>query len=412
MAIESAGEPHNSGGFADPRPALHRLLDRAVNGLGRLWARNENLLGVLLLWGFAASVLAIGWMRPDYNWDMIAYLAVVFSDSFSSAAELHNHVWALMQSGTDPGQFAALSQADEFRVRQFGDPDAFVSMLGMFEVKWFYVALMAVVLPISGAMAAPFVINAAAAAVLFAVLTWWMAGERLLRFAPLVVAGLLVAQFPAMVLAQNPDLLTCALVLSGFLLLDRNRNISGSLALVLAVATRPDSAAVVGVLMATAWFWGDRLSRTAAIAFALSVIVYIAVSLTSNHPGWWAHVWFSTYQFQDTMEGFAPDFSLFVYVVGFAWNLVRSAFENTWFGLYIGAVFFVAMACASGWRFTRRRTVLIAAALIAIAAKYAIFPLHDGRTYLPLLLPALLIAMAEARRILGNQTDTVRSPDP
>lgn len=409
MSISTGSEPRGPVGTADPRPALHGLLDRSVAGLGRLWTRYEVALGILLLWGFAALILAIGWLRPDYSWDMIAYLAIVVRDSFSSAAELHAHVWALMQSGTDPGQFAALSEGDGFRLRQFQDPNAFVSLLGMFEVKWLYVALLSGVLPITGAMAAPFAVNAGALVLFFGILTWWLASERLFGLAPLVVAALLMAQFPAMVLAENPDLLTCALVLSGFLLLDRNRQIPGCLALVLAVAARPDSAAVVGVLMAVAWFWRDRLSRSVAVAFVLSIGVYLAVSLSGNHPGWWAHLWFSTYQFQETMEGFAPEFSLFVYAVGFAWNLVRSAFENTWLGLYVGLLFVLALAYANGWRFKTRRTVLVAAALIAIAAKYTIFPLHDGRTYLPLLLPALLIAMAEARRLLGNQTKTIRA---
>lgn len=401
MSVSTGSEQQERAGNADPRPLMHGLLDRAATGFGRFWTRYQVALGMLLLWGFAASVLAIGWLRPEYSWDMIAYLAVVFQDGFSSAAELHAHVWALMQSETDPGQFAALSEGDSFRLRQFQDPNAFVSMLGMFEVKWLYVALLGAVLPLSGAMAAPFVVNAVSLALFFGVLTWWLASERLLGFAPMVIAVLLVAQFPAMVLAENPDLLTCALVLSGFLLLDRDRQIAGCLALVVAVAVRPDSAAVVGVLMAAAWFWRDRLSRAAAAAFVLSIVIYLAVSLSGNHPGWWAHLWFSTYQFQETMEGFAPSFSLFVYAVGFVWNLVRSAFENTWLGLYAGLLFGLALAYANGWRFATRRTVLIAAAVIAIAAKYTIFPLHDGRTYLPLLLPALLIGMAEARRLLG-----------
>ena len=402
MSISTGSEQQTRIGGADPRPALHRMLDRTASGLGSVWTRHEVVLGILVLWGFAASILAIGWLRPDYDWDMVAYLAVAFQNSFSSAAELHAHVWALMQAGTESGQFAALSEGDGFRLRQFQDPNAFASMLGMYEVKWLYVALLGAVLPVSGAMAAPFVINAGALTLLFGVMTWWLASERLLGFAPVVVAALLVAQFPGMVLAENPDLLTCALVLSGFLLLDRDRQFAGCLALVLAAAVRPDSAAVVGVLMAAAWFWRDRLSRTATAAFVLSVAVYLAVSLSSSHPGWWAHVWFSTYQFQETMEGFAPQFSLFVYAAGFAWNLVRSAFENTWLGLYAGMLFMLALAYAGGWRFSTRRTVLVAAALLAVAAKYTIFPLHEGRTYLPLLLPALLIAMAEARRLLGN----------
>ena len=45
-------------------------------------------------------------------------------------------------------------------------------------------------------------------------------------------------------------------------------------------------------------------------------------------------------------------------------------------------------------------------AMAAIALKFMIFPLHDGRTYLPMLLPALLMMLAETRdqaRVLAGR---------
>ena len=55
------------------------------------------------------------------------------------------------------------------------------------------------------------------------------------------------------------------------------------------------------------------------------------------------------------------------------------------------------MLHAGGLRFADRRVALIGAAMTAIVAKFVLFPLHDGRTVFPLLLPALLLLLVSAR---------------
>ena len=63
-------------------------------------------------------------------------------------------------------------------------------------------------------------------------------------------------------------------------------------------------------------------------------------------------------------------------------------------------------------RIGAQRSALLAAALGAVALKYVMFPLHDGRTYLPVLLPALLLLMASARdalSVIRTGTDSTAS---
>lgn len=374
------------------------LIDRAAKGAfdtsAALWARHAHWLGPTLIAGFLACVMLIGWLRPDRNWDMIAYIAAAWQDSYPNAADLHANVFETLRTSVDPVEFEALTTGDAWRVRQATDPLAFVSMIGMYDVKWLYVELMRFVMPFSGPVRAGLVINTFAAALFGAILVWWLAAKRMLNAAPLVVAVLILLGLPSMAIAKTPDMLTTALVLSGFLLLERDRQIAAMTALVASVLVRPDSAAAVGLVMAAAWYWRDRMAGAAAIGFSIAILAYVFASKSGSHPGWWPHLWFSAYHMQETMQGFMPDFSFRVYLAAFAWNIVRSIFENTWLAAYALLGIGWGILHARGFRLSTRTSMLLAAALAAIAAKFAIFPLHDGRTYLPLLIPAALFLLS------------------
>ena len=378
----------------DPRPALRGLLTALVDLVFALWARVGALAGVVLLAGYFAALIGLDIIRPVENWDTLAYIASAARDNFTTDADLHAWVYATAREAVSPEAFAALTQADAWRLRQFTDADAFVSMLGMYDVKWLYVQLIGVLAPVTGWWQAGIAINIAAALLMTNAVVLWLSANRKLHYAPLVAALLVVAGAEAFVMNSIPDFLAIALPTAGVLALDRGRGAAGATLLVLAVLTRPDSVAGVGVLLAAAWFFRDRMLPALGVAFAVSVAAYLFVQGQSHHPGWWPHLWFSTYKMQDSMAGFHPDFSAGVYLTAFAWNAARSVVENTWIGLYVLVLGAWAVMHARGNVLPPRRTMLLAALMAAIVAKFAIFPLHDARTYLPLLLPAMLLMLA------------------
>ncbi len=396
MSLPAEESLRRRGGF-DPRALVQAILAAVLNGLGRFYVRHGALIGALSLLGLVAAVMTIGWLRPVHAWDMIAYLGAVWRDRFPDAAELHSHVYEAVRQAVTPPEFVTLAEGDTYRLRQSTDPLAFESMIGMYAVKWLYVKLLGLLVPFLGAAKAGYSINIGSAAVFTGVLLWWLRSVGMLNLGPAVVALLLVSGFPALAMAETPDLMTSALMLAAFLLIDRGKVLAGIVALVLGVLTRPDEAAAAGVLMAFFWLMRDRLTPMLAAGFAASVAAYVLATHGAGHPGWWPHLWFSTYQIQDTMEFFHPPFSLRVYATAFAWNLVRAAFEDGWLGLYLAGLILWAVLHAGGLRFSDRRTALIGAALTAIAAKFVLFPLHDGRTVFPLLLPALVLLLASAR---------------
>ena len=377
------------------RQALQLLLAGLLRGSSDLYVRHQQALGIAVLIVFAIGFMALAWVRPVYNWDFLAYLGSSAKSWFGSAAEIHAYAYAAVRDHAPADAFEALTRGDAYRLRQFTDPDAFVSMLGMYEVKWLYVTMLTWLVPLAGPLEASFLVNCLAMAILTVSLILWLRATGLIGYAPVAIMLLFLLQFQSFGLAQQPDFLANALVVAGLLSIDRSKLWAGALSLLLAVLIRPDQLATVGVLFFCAWFLRDRAWGFLAIAFLVTLLAWIATSRLSPGVGYWSHFWFSTYHMQDTMAGFDPSFSLKVYVVAVAYNLYRALFENTWLAAY-GLL--VAIFAYFYWRSsfsTLRRQVIVLTVLLSVPAKFVIFPLHDGRIYFAMLFVASLVALSE-----------------
>ncbi|WP_102961237.1 hypothetical protein [Mangrovicella endophytica] len=382
---------------------MQALVEGVPAAMLQLWTRWASGAGLMLLVGFVTVVAALGYGRPVNNWDKIAYVAAVEKAHAPAPATLHARTWSIMRDTVPAGQLAGLANGDAYRSRQFTDPNAFASQIGMYGVKWLYVEVLRGSLSVFGVQHGAEVVNVGVALVFLAVLVLWLQATGNLVLAPLVVGFLMIAGYPALAMAVTPDLMAATFVLAGLLALDRDKPILGGLALVLAVLTRPDVVVLTGLLVPVAWLWRDRLWPSLAGIFVASAAAYLFAVSAGSHVSYWAHLWFSTYQIQASMTDFHPAFSLRVYLTALAYNLLRAAVENTWLGIFIAGLGALAAMAMAGMHITGRRRVLITALMTAVVAKFILFPLHDGRVYVPLLLPVFLMLLAEVRRNLSSR---------
>ena len=105
----------------------HRLLAAMRAGLGapgRLWVKHGSWAGALVLAGFVAAVMVLGWLRPVHAWDMVAYLGAALKPDIPDPQALHAQVWETVRLAATPDHFLELSEGDAYRVRQFTDPQA------------------------------------------------------------------------------------------------------------------------------------------------------------------------------------------------------------------------------------------------------------------------------------------------
>src|SRR5262249_52333095 len=180
--------------------------------------------------------------------------------------------------------------------------------------------------------------------------------------------------------------LASALLLAGLYAHIYKREGAAALLLTLAVLTRPDNVIFVGVfavllLAFRQWSWGALVATVASFAS------YFAISHWAGHPGWWPHLYFSSIEEQMNMDGFDPAFSVAAYGKAFVNAVVRALTFNTWVGVAVLVLAGWYATDRAGFRLDKRAGLLMAALVLAVLAKFVVFPIHDGRIYCPTLIP-------------------------
>ena len=388
---------------------LSSFLTIVARGLILTWLRVAPWAGPLLLFAVFGAVALFSWLKPGHNWDVVAYLAAAMKNQFATFDDVHRQVFSTLKVGLPDADYQALISGDEYRMRQFADPSALQSMIGMYDIKWLYVKLLSVLGPQLGWLNAVLTINLVSIALLFFSVWAWLSRFKILALAPLVVGLFLALGLADAYRVSTPDFLAIALMTSGVLMLDRGRVVASLAPFTLAVLARPDGAAAVCMIALLLITMRDPRWRHGALMFGLAVGAYMFAKASSTSPGWWPHLWFSTYQMRDTMEGFAPAFSMEIYLKAFAYNFGRAMTENNWLGFYVAAIVasvWIVSESKTDERIRNPRMVIVSALILSVAAKFVLFPLHDTRTYLPILFPMMLLIGAQMRVLYASRSIT------
>jgi hypothetical protein len=385
---------------------LSSLLTILARGLIVVWLRVAPWAGPVFLLAVFSAVAVFSWLKPTHNWDVVAYIAAAMKSQFASFDDVHRQVFSKLKVGLPVADYQMIIAGNEYRSRQFADPAALESMLGMYDVKWLYVKLLTLLGPLLGWLNAGVVINMGSLALLFFSVWAWLSRFKMLALSPLVAGLFLALGMADTYSVSTPDFLAIALMTSGVLMLDRGRSIAALAPVTLAVLARPDGAAAVCLIGFMLIAMRDPRWREGAIMLCLAVGAYAFAKASSTSPGWWPHLWFSTYQMQNTMVGFDPAFSFSVYAQAFAYNFGRAITENNWLGFYLTAIFasiWIVSESRADERIRHPRMVIVSALIFAVAAKFLLFPLHDTRTYLPILFPMILLIGAQMRLLYANR---------
>jgi hypothetical protein len=354
------------------------------------WLASHSLgLSTMMFVLFVAAVLVVAIVHPQANWDMLAYVAAASEGRFADVAALHAHSYEVVKAAVDTDQFAALTQADLYRVRQFTDPAAFHSMLGMYRVKAFYVALATMLSPLLGEAGALHMISVGSTLVTGLTIGLWLYRRDAFKFAPLVVGLLWVASFGDVARLATPDALFMALLTLGLYLYDRERHWVSAVALFLACLVRSDT-----IVFLAAWSVLLLLFRARGpgvlVAFVAALICYPLVASSAQHPGFWAHFMFSTGSAQMTMDGFQPAFSLQLYLRAVAIGCMRLLTETSWPAVIAILLPVWVILRAYGQQLSAREDAVIIALVGGVIARFLLFPLPDVRIHGAYLAPMFL----------------------
>lgn len=359
--------------------ALHTgLAKRLIQAAG-----SKTLLDRLAAVFFALVCLAISvyaLVRPDYNWDMVAYVATALEDRYSDPAELHAQTWQRITEGASESQLYHLQYSNPYNRNQWENPADFQSQLSMYRVKIAYTALLRTIKPLTGLVTASILLSVLPSLAFGVLCLYWLHREDALQGAFLLAPMLLLADYGHMTTAVVPDMLVSLISLFAIYLLARGRDIAACLVLFVSVFIRPDNIILLFALLLTAIAFGWRILPF-LVTFVSALAGSVVVAKFGGHPGWWAHFYFSCVEIQNSMANFHPDFSFSAFARGYARGVLVAIMDNDWPAILALLLAAWALLNRAGRIGSARANALVFALAIGTLGKFASFPLPDDRFY-------------------------------
>lgn len=364
-------------------------------------AGSKRLLDRLAVTFFAVVCLAISayaLVRPDYNWDMVAYVATALEDRHSDPVELHAETWKLISQRASESQLYALQYGNPYNLNQWQNPADFQSQLSMYRVKVGYIAMLRALEPAVGLVNAAMLLSILPSLALGAFCVYWLAREGALQGAFVLAPMLVLADYAHMTTAVVPDMLVSLASFVAIYLLLRKRDLAACALLFGSVFLRPDNIILVFALLLTAIAFGWRVFPL-LVTFAAALVGGLVVAKLGGHPGWWAHFYFSCVQIQNSMANFHPDFSLIDFARGYIRGAVVAVMDNEWPAIFALLLAGWALLGRAGSTGAGRENALVFALAIGTLGKFGSFPLPDDRFFFVFIgaMSMVLVAMWKPR---------------
>ena len=153
---------------------LARFASTLLELASRTYVRFASLIGVLIFLAYVVITIATAYILPEANWDMLPYLAVAEEAKYPDPVALHDFAYGAVKAAVPAADYEALTNdGGGFRTHMAENPTDFVSLLGMYRVKFLYGQIISVVSTFVTPVAALRLVSAFSA-VLFAgfVLAW------------------------------------------------------------------------------------------------------------------------------------------------------------------------------------------------------------------------------------------------
>ena len=373
-----------------------RLIDVILHAQASFWSTTRvhklsKIAGAIAIITAMASAVIYSAVKPDNNWDMIAYIATALENRYPDAEQLHTETWRQVAEVASEGELQVLKHDGGFRSAQWESPDSFKSLLVMYRVKAGYIQLLRWVEPYTGLVLGGHVISIAASITIGLLTLWLLASYQSLQAGLIVGPVLLLAGYGPISSAVFPDIIMAALSLAAIFAILRKHDWLGAMLLVLSFTVRPDNIIMIFALLITAFLFGWR-KLPLLIAFAVCIAAGLIMEKTAGHPGWWAHLYFTCINMPNSMAGFNPDFSLVLLIKAYIRGIILALYLESWPSiLLIALVAWIAMARAGIRSNIPRLNGIIFAMVIGILGKFVYFPMPYDRFFFNMIIIIVLM---------------------
>lgn len=286
-------------------------------------------LGVSLMVAVVLLLSVATWLRPGYNWDMLAYVASALENRIDDPVQLHAETWKEIEKGATEHDLYLLREDSPYNLHQWENPQDFATQLPFYRVKAAYVAAMQMLEPVTGLGKAAILLSILPSLAFAGLCLYWLKREDALQGALVLVPVLGLADYLHMTTLATPDMIVTLILTAATYLLMRKRDVAACLLLLASVSFRPDSLIQIFAFLITAFLFGWR-KMPFVITFLAAFLACIGLSKLGGHPGWWVHFYFSTVEIQNTLTGFDPAFSLTAMAHGYASGIIKTLSNENW----------------------------------------------------------------------------------
>lgn len=364
-----------------------------LNALGRIFSTNVvNTIAVGVFSVIVLGTLALAYFNPVYNWDILAYVGIAVEDQLDTAEEIHATAYNEVRESASELQFYKVTASIPYRVGQYENPEHFVSLFPMYRVKVAYTEAIKMLGEVAGRVHATIIISTVSAALVGLAIVVWSFRQNFIQGLLVIGPVSILIGYVFSAREATPDLMMAVFSLPAIYFVCREKPLLAAPFLYLMFLVRPDGILLFFALLLASLALGKHRLTYLAL-FAGCVFLYFPVVGSADHPGWWAHFYFSNIEYQDDMRGFDPAFDAVLYVKALIVNLARTVQAYDW--LMLLAVFLLGfvLLVRSGREISKGQWIAVVALTLCIGGKFVTFPLPDDRIYLPYMLPLLLVLM-------------------
>jgi len=355
-----------------------------------------------ILFLFLSYLALLSFHKPLWDVDMIYYIAISESTPELSNEELFERTWSSVKARASEEKFQEMCCVSEVNLGRYNDPDAARSRFPQFEVKlgyiWLIKGLSQFVSPMDATLVISFVGSVAiavASALAFSTL------PGLYRF--LWVPCLLLLKLPDLAQHPLPDAITTGFFATAALCLLKRRIHYAILLILLAVVIRPDQIFICMGFVAYLTLRGNKIY--AVLAAAVASVIFIAISRSVEHIGWWNQFYASLVEKPVGLANIHETFDIGIYLKT-VFNSIGSVSTSTnWGGIAVLCLLIVVGAPRS-LRLSQitAEQQFILLMLASTIAHFVVFPAVTDRLYAPGLFSLLIFtpALLASRGVLAD----------
>ena len=256
------------------------------------WIRNSIVLRVLefaLFFGVLFLSMRTNLQHPEWNFDLVGYVAVITSASADEPAEIQRLTYKSLQEGMPKNDYNKVAGSSPYRKALAKRPETLMTQLPLYRNKPAYLAAVALTHRLGANLArATFLVSLAAYLLLALVIRWWLARKIPGHWASAFCLCIMLSH-PVFLAARMsaPDMLAALVVVPGLLALLERKWALGLGILVASIMVRPDFVLLAGLVCGGLFLWPPQeLGRRTIVLFGLgALLLYVGIHhLTEPYP--------------------------------------------------------------------------------------------------------------------------------